>query len=74
MIRRLIVCAALCGLSILPATGQQKKAAKSYVLKAARMFDGKSDFLVAPGVVVVSDGKIVGVGNERERTDGRRGD
>jgi len=62
MIRRLMMCAALCGLSILPATGQQKKAAKSYVLKAARMFDGKSDFLIAPGVVVVTDGKIVAVG------------
>jgi imidazolonepropionase-like amidohydrolase len=35
---------------------------KSYVLKAARMFDGKSDGLVKPGLVVVTDGKIAGVG------------
>jgi imidazolonepropionase-like amidohydrolase len=61
MIRRLMVCAVLCGVSLLPAMGQQK-AAKSYVLKAARMFDGKSNALVTPGKVVVTDGKIVGVG------------
>jgi imidazolonepropionase-like amidohydrolase len=32
------------------------------VLKAARMFDGKSDHLVTPGLVVVADGKIFRVG------------
>lgn len=32
------------------------------VLKAARMFDGKSDHAVSPGVVVVENGKIVQVG------------
>jgi imidazolonepropionase-like amidohydrolase len=62
MIRRLMVCATLCGLSLLPTMAQQKKASKSYVLKAARMFDGKSNALVTPGMVVVTDGKIVGVG------------
>ncbi len=40
----------------------QKTADKTYVLKAARLFDGKSNTLVTPGVVVVSGGKIVGVG------------
>lgn len=40
----------------------QKPATKSYVLKAARMFDGKSDGLVKPGLVIVTDGKIAGVG------------
>ena len=45
------------------ACGQQTKpASKSYVLKAARMFDGKSDTLLTPGLVVVTDGKIAGVG------------
>jgi imidazolonepropionase-like amidohydrolase len=45
------------------AHGQQAKPAnKSYVLKATRMFDGKSDTLITPGLVVVTDGKIVGVG------------
>jgi imidazolonepropionase-like amidohydrolase len=46
-----------------PAFGQaQKPASKSYVLKAARMFDGKTDALVKPGLVVVTDGKIAAVG------------
>ena len=42
MLRRIIAVAVLCGLALVPAIGQQKKAAKSYVLKAARMFDGRS--------------------------------
>jgi hypothetical protein len=46
-------------LSVSPAFGQvQKPANKSYVLKAARMFHGKSDALVKPGLIVVTDGKI----------------
>ena len=36
--------------------------AKPIVLKAARMFDGKGAGLVSPGLVVVADGKILGVG------------
>jgi imidazolonepropionase-like amidohydrolase len=40
----------------------QKPVSKLYVLKAARMFAGKSDALVKPGLVVVTDGKITGVG------------
>src|SRR5947208_13174982 len=45
------------------AFGQEKKpAGKSYVLKATRLFDGKSNTLVKPGVVVVTDGKIVAAG------------
>ncbi len=63
-----------CGLSLslvlyaifgvaLPVQGQAQKAAgKTYVLKAARLFDGKSNALVTPGVVVVTDGKIVVAG------------
>lgn len=43
--------------------GQQAKpASKSFVLKAARLFDGKSNALATPGLVVVTDNKIVGVG------------
>src|SRR5579864_1388687 len=61
-----------CGLLILslivvpvPAHGQaQKPAGKTYVLKAARMFDGKSNALVTPGLVVVSEGKIAAVGGK----------
>jgi imidazolonepropionase-like amidohydrolase len=40
----------------------QQPGSKTYVLKAARMFDGKSNTIAKPGVVVVSNGKIVGVG------------
>lgn len=41
---------------------EKKSASKSYVLKAARLFDGKSNALVKPGVVVVTDSKIVAAG------------
>lgn len=40
----------------------QKLTGKTVVLKAARMFDGKSNAVVKPGVVVVTDGKITAVG------------
>lgn len=40
----------------------QKPADKTYVLKAAALFDGKSDTLVTPGLVVVTGGRIVAVG------------
>ena len=46
-----------------PAGSQVQKApGKTYVLKAARLFDGKSNALVTPGVVVAADGKIIAVG------------
>jgi len=32
------------------------------VIKAARMFDGKGDHVVSPGLIVVADGKIAAVG------------
>jgi imidazolonepropionase-like amidohydrolase len=35
---------------------------RTYVLKAARMFDGKSDHVTSPGLIVVVNGKIVGTG------------
>src|SRR5687768_15724318 len=35
---------------------------KVIVLKAARMFDGKSDRLVSPGVVIIAGEKIQAVG------------
>ena len=47
-----------------PGYGQgQKLTDKTYILRAARLFDGKSNILVTPGVVVVTGGKIVGIGN-----------
>ena len=43
-----------------PGFGQgQKPAPKTYVLKAARLFDGKSNSVVSPGLILVSGGKIV---------------
>ena len=56
----LVACGAL--VLGLAAQAQQKTENKSYVLRAARIFDGKSNAVTSPGVVVVSDGKIVGVG------------
>ena len=35
---------------------------KVVVLKAAHLFDGKSDHVISPGMVVVSEGKILAVG------------
>ena len=62
--RRGMACALLCAAILWASTNGQseKPAEKSYVLKAARMFDGKSDALVSPGMVVVTGGKITGVG------------
>jgi imidazolonepropionase-like amidohydrolase len=48
----------------------QKPAGKTYVLKATRMFDGKSSALVTPGLVVVADGKIAGVGSKAATPQG----
>src|SRR5215470_4324040 len=61
--RKHLLIAAVCGLAVFPAASQEKKPEKpgrGYVLKAARMFDGKSDSLTTPGFVVVQNGKIVG--------------
>jgi len=63
MIRRMIALAGLCAIMMLSADAQQKSVPKTYVLKAARLFDGKSNSLVTPGVVVISDGKIVAAGS-----------
>src|SRR5277367_3419826 len=47
-----------------PVYGQaQKPPEKTYVLKAARLFDGKGNGVVTPGIVVVTGNKIVGVGS-----------
>ena len=59
--RFVLMLAAVCAITA-AADAQEKKPAKSYVLKAARMFDGKSDSLTTPGLVVVQDGKIAGAG------------
>jgi imidazolonepropionase-like amidohydrolase len=54
----------LCLVAALPGNSQvQKPTGKTTVLKAARLYDGKSDALVKPGMVVIVDGKIVGTGS-----------
>jgi imidazolonepropionase-like amidohydrolase len=61
--RKLFVFLAVLCLGSASVSAQQAKAAsKTYALKAARLFDGKSDALVKPGIVVVTDGKIVAAG------------
>ena len=59
-----VLCSFLCSLILwVPGFGQeQKPAPKTYVLKAARLFDGKSNAIVTPGLIVVTGGKITGVG------------
>ena len=49
-------------LSVATNSEGQKPSDRMYVLKAARLFDGRGDMLVMPGLVVVSGGKIVAVG------------
>ena len=62
---RLVAMAAAVGLCGAVAWAQAP-AKKTYALKAARLFDGKSDALVKPGIVVVTDGKITAVGAKTE--------
>ncbi|HEX6625570.1 MAG TPA: hypothetical protein VF064_17780, partial [Pyrinomonadaceae bacterium] len=54
-------------LFVLPAAtpgslAQQSGESKPIVIKAARMFDGRSDRLVSPGLVVVVGGRIQSAG------------
>src|SRR5678815_739466 len=42
------------------------------VLRAARLYDGKADAVLAPGVVVVSDGRIVAAGSNAQLPPGAR--
>jgi imidazolonepropionase-like amidohydrolase len=63
MIRKVSGLILACVATFWPAYGQaQKAASKTIVVKAARMFDGKGNALVKPGMVVVTDGKIVAAG------------
>src|SRR5674476_1583851 len=50
-------------LALLAASFSLSAADKTYVLKAAHMFDGIRDHVVSPGVVVVTNGKITAVGS-----------
>ncbi|MGH2897680.1 MAG: amidohydrolase family protein [Solirubrobacteraceae bacterium] len=55
-----VILAAALAAPVVPAVA----APKTTVVKAARLFDGKSDQVVSPGVVVVQDGKIVSAGTK----------
>ncbi|MBV9296306.1 MAG: amidohydrolase family protein, partial [Acidobacteriaceae bacterium] len=52
---------AFCTLFIVAALNAQTNV---YVLKAARLFDGKSDALAQPGIIIVSGNKIQSVGGQ----------
>ena len=52
------------------ATALASAQSKPTVIKAARMFDGVSDRVVSPGLVVVLGEKIRGVGAKAEIPDG----
>jgi imidazolonepropionase-like amidohydrolase len=49
-------------LALLAVSFALSAADKTYVLKAAHLFDGKSDRVVSPGLVVVTNGLIAAVG------------
>lgn len=71
MLRRIVSVAVFCLLSCNGGRAQAPKPAqKTYVLKSARMFDGKSDSLATPGIVVVTGGKIVAVGSSAQIPSG----
>src|SRR5438067_796848 len=58
---RLSLCLLLCATQ-LPAADPPKAAPKPIVLRAARMFDGRSGSVTTPGLIVVTDNIITGIG------------
>jgi len=71
MIRRWVEILLCCSTALIPTAGRaQQAASKTVVLKAARLFDGKSNAAVTPGIVVVTDGKIVAAGANASAPDG----
>jgi imidazolonepropionase-like amidohydrolase len=54
----------------LSAISTASAAPKTTVIKAAHLFDGKSDQVVSPGVVVVQDGKITAAGSRVNEPQG----
>jgi imidazolonepropionase-like amidohydrolase len=63
---RSLLVALLVSLAAAPAVA----APKVTIVKAARLYDGKSDQVVSPGVVVVQDGKIVAAGTKVQEPAG----
>jgi len=60
--KRLMGMVVVAGIACAPLAAQPAPAGKMIALKAARLWDGKSDRVVSPGVVVVADGKIKAAG------------
>jgi imidazolonepropionase-like amidohydrolase len=75
LVRSTLLMGALVG-STLPSSvhaqpgGAEKTPQRPIVLRAARLFDGRSDRLASPGVVVVELGKIIAVGSDAKAPDG----
>src|SRR5438309_292227 len=57
LVCRILISTLICSLAL-----WAQPSGKVIVLKAARLFDGKSDRVISPGLVVISGGKIVSVG------------
>src|SRR5687768_4005632 len=49
-------------LLVLAVLGSTPALADAVIIRAARLFDGTSDKLITPGVVMVDNGKIVAIG------------
>ncbi|MFP2924070.1 metal-dependent hydrolase family protein [Pyxidicoccus sp. 3LG] len=57
---------------LLSLSASASEPSRAQVLKAARLFDARTGKLVTPGVVVVSEGKVVGVGLKTPVPEGAR--
>ena len=62
MVPRMRIPLALIVAALAMPAGLAAAAPKTIIIKAAHLFDGKSDQVVSPGVVVVVDGKITAAG------------
>ncbi len=63
-LRRFVLVIAV--LSLAASFAAQAQGSKTTVIKAARLWDGKSDAIVTPGIVVIHGGKIQAVGAKAE--------
>jgi len=68
-VRLAAVLAGLIGVSAFASSGRAQDRPTPVVLRAARLFDGHSDALIEPGLVVVEGEEIVAVGSEADVPD-----
>ncbi len=64
--------ALLLGSLLLSLSAPAAEPSRAQVLKAARLFDAKTGKVVTPGVVVVAEGKVVGVGAKAPVPEGAK--